>query len=194
MLMFARLLVTCVLAALVTATPAVAQDATTVRGAWFGGGVGPASARVNCEICVSDRNGGLSGYLAGGLRVAPGLHAGAELTGWFDATDDVKQRLILYGASLWWHPQPGGRWFLKGGVGLMNYHAGTDAEDDDPLTASTAAVQLGTGYDLRASRRLWVSPFANLLVTTAGNLTSGNTVVTDASFSLLQLGAGVTWR
>jgi hypothetical protein len=57
--------------------------------------------------------------------------------------------------------------------------------DDEPL---------GTGYDFRAGSRLWVSPFANLIVSTSGNLTSGNTVVTDASFSMLQLGAGVTWR
>jgi hypothetical protein len=175
-------------------TPAAAQDATTVHGAWMGAGVGTGSARINCEICVGDRNGGLSGYLAGGIRLRPNLHAGAELTGWFDNTEGVSQRLLLYGASLWWHPQPAARWFLKGGIGLAKYHAGTDEPDDDPLTSSAAALQLGGGYDLRAGRKLWVTPFANLIVTSSGNLTSGNTIVTDASFSLVQIGAGVTWR
>ncbi|HUR93247.1 MAG TPA: outer membrane beta-barrel protein [Gemmatimonadales bacterium] len=194
--MFARLLVTCALVGFgaVAPSPAVAQDATTLHGAWFGGGIGTASAQVNCELCINDRNGGLSGYLAGGLRLNAGLHAGAELAGWFDNTDDVSQRLLLYGASLWWHPRPGQNWFLKGGLGLLKYRAATDDDDDDPLTAGTAAIQLGGGYDLRAGRKLWVSPFANLIVTTSGNMTSGNTVVTDASFSMLQLGAGVTWR
>ena len=134
------------------------------------------------------------GYLAGGLRVTPTLHAGAELSGWFDETNDVHQRLLLYGASLWWHPQAGKNWFLKGGVGLMNYHAGTGDDDDDPLSATAAALQLGAGYDLRAGRKLWFSPFANMIVTSSGNLTSGNTIITGASFSLLQLGAGLTWR
>jgi hypothetical protein len=39
-----------------------------------------------------------------------------------------------------------------------------------------------------------VTPYANLIVSTSGNLTSGNTIMTDASFSMLQLGAGLTWR
>ena len=33
-----------------------------------------------------------------------------------------------------------------------------------------------------------------MIVSTSGNLTSGNTIVTGASFSMLQLGAGLTWR
>jgi hypothetical protein len=192
--MSARLLMACALLALGAAAPAGAQEATTLHGPWVGGGIGTASASVNCDICIGDRNGGLSGYLAGGLRLTPALHVGAELNGWFDQTDGVNQRLLLYGASLWWHPQPGKNWFLKGGVGLMNYHAGTGQENDDPLVASAGALQLGAGYDLRAGRKLWFSPFANMLVTSSGNLTSGNTIVTGASFSMLQLGAGLTWR
>lgn len=191
--MSARLFVACALFAF-AAAPAVAQETTTLHGPWLGGGIGTASASVNCDICVGDRNGGLSGYLAGGLRVTSSLHAGAELTGWFDDTDGVSQRLMLYGASLWWHPQAGRNWFLKSGIGLMHYHAGTDNDNEDPLTASAAALQLGAGYDIRAGRKLWFSPFANMLATSSGNLTSGNTIVTGASFSMLQIGAGLTWR
>jgi hypothetical protein len=151
--MLARILVACALIVPATTAPAAAQAPVTARGAWVGGGIGTASARVNCDICAADRNGGLSGYLAGGLRLGPRLHAGAELGGWFDKTEGVSQRLILYGASLWWHPQPGGRWFLKGGAGVMQYHAGTDADNDEPLTASAAALQMGAGYDLRPRAR-----------------------------------------
>jgi hypothetical protein len=107
----------------------------------------------------------------------------------------VKQSLALYGASLYWNPQPTGAWYLKGGLGLLHYHADTKNNPNDaPLNASAAALQLGGGYDVRASRRLWFTPFANLIVSTSGNLTSGNTIITGASFSLLELGAGVTWR
>lgn len=181
------------LIALGGAAPVGAQ-APSVHGAWLGGGIGTASARVNCDACTTDRNGGLSGYLSGGLAVARGVRAGAELAGWFDTTDDVSQRLALYGASLWWNPNPAASWYLKGGIGLLRYRAATDNENDDPLTGSAAALQVGGGYDIRAARKLWFTPFANLIVSSSGNLTSGNTIITDASYSMLQLGAGLTWR
>lgn len=187
---------TCLLVVLALSQPARAQEpVATLRGPWLGAGLGTGSASVNCELCVDDRNGGLSGYLTGGIRLSPAVRAGLEVMGWFDRTDDVRQRLMLYGGSLYWNPAPSSPWYLKGGFGLLNYHADDVAdEDDDPLGASTAALQLGSGYEFRAGSRLWVAPFANLIVSTSGNLTSGNLIVTDASFSLLQLGAGVTWR
>ena len=89
------------LAALALSQPARAQE-PTLRGPWLGAGIGTASAAVNCDICTDDRNGGLSGYLAGGFSFGPSLRAGAELIGWQDNTDNIRQRLLLYGASLWW--------------------------------------------------------------------------------------------
>ncbi len=184
----------CLFAALALSQPAMAQS-PTLRGPWLGAGLGTASASVNCELCVDDRNGGLSGYITGGITLSPSVRGGLELMGWFDSTDDVSQRLLLYGASVYWNPVPASRWYLKGGVGLLNYRADdTTDPEDDPLRAGTAALQLGSGYELRAGTRLSISPFANLVVSTSGSLSSGNTIVTDASFSMLQLGAGVTWR
>jgi len=189
-----RIVAACLLAALALSQPARAQD-VTLRGPWLGAGIGTASAAVNCDICTGDRNGGLSGYLTGGFTFTRHLRAGAELSGWVDNTNDVRQRLMLYGASLYWTPAPAASWYLKGGIGMLTYNADTtDDDQDDPLGASTAALQLGAGYDFRAGSRLWLTPFANLIVSTSGNLTSGNSIVTDASFSLMQIGAGVTWR
>jgi hypothetical protein len=182
------------LAVLALSQPARAQE-PTLRGPWLGAGVGTASAAVNCDICTGDRNGGLSGYLTGGFTFARNLRAGAELTGWLDETDNVRQRLLLYGASLYWYPTPTASWYLKGGIGVLNYNANaTDDDEDDPLGASTGALQLGAGYDFRAGSKLWLTPFANLIVSTSGNMTSGSSIVTDASFSLMQIGAGLTWR
>ena len=189
-----RIAAACVLAALTLSQPARAQE-PMLRGPWLGAGIGTASAAVNCDICTNDRNGGLSGYLTGGFTFSRSLRAGAELAGWLDNTDDVRQRLMLYGASLYWTPSPSASWYLKGGVCLLNYNAdATDDDEDDELGASTGALQLGVGYDFRAGSRLWLTPYANLIVSTSGNLTSGNSIVTDASFSLMQIGAGITWR
>jgi hypothetical protein len=181
------------LAALALSQPARAQN-PTLRGPWLGAGIGTASAAVTCDICTGDRNGGLSGYLSGGFTFSRSLRAGAELAGWRDETAGVTQRLILYGASLYWVPTPTASWYLKGGVGLLNYRASTEDEEEDPLGASTGAVQLGAGYDFPVGSRVRLTPFANLIVSTRGNLTSGNSIVTDASFSLMQIGAGITWR
>ena len=189
-----RIMASAVLLATATLSQPAAAQSPTLRGPWFGGGIGTASAQVNCELCTSDRNGGLSGYVAGGISLSPQVRAGLELAGWFDTTDEVSQWMLVYGGSLYWYPQTAAAWYLKGGVGLFNYHAGTPDEDDETLGASAAALQLGAGYDFRAGSRLWVTPYANMIVTTSGNLTSGNTIVTDASFSMLQLGAGLTWR
>ena len=189
-----RIMTTAGLLAIAAVSQPAAAQSPTLRGPWLGGGIGTASSQVNCELCTSDRNGGLSGYLTGGIALSPSVRVGAELAGWFDTTEDVSQRLVLYGASAYWTPSPAGAWYFKGGLGLLNYHAGTPDEDDDALTASAAALQIGSGYDFRAGSRVWVAPYANLIVSTSGNLTSGNTIVTDASFSMFQLGAAVTWR
>jgi Outer membrane protein beta-barrel domain len=189
-----RMTAACLLAALALSQPARAQE-PTLRGPWLGAGIGTASAAVNCDICTGDRNGGLSGHLSGGFTLSESLRAGAELAGWLDNTDEVRQRLMLYGASLYWTPTPNASWYLKGGIGMLNYNADTtDDDEDDALGASTGALQLGVGYDFRAGSKLWLSPYANLIVSTSGNMTSGNTIVTDASFSLMQIGAGITWR
>lgn len=182
------------LAALALSHPARAQE-PTLRGPWLGAGLGTASAAVNCDICTGDRNGGLSGYLSGGFTFTRNLRAGAEISGWIDKTDEVRQRLMLYGASVYWTPTPTASWYLKGGVGVLNYNADTtDDDEDDALGASNGALQLGAGYEFRAGSKLWFTPYANLIVSTSGNMTSGNSIVTDASFSLMQIGAGLTWR
>ncbi len=189
-----RIAAAVLLAALALSQPARAQE-PTLRGPWLGAGLGTASAAVNCDICTGDRNGGLSGYLSGGFTFTQNLRAGAELSGWIDNTENVRQRLMLYGASLYWNPTPTASWYLKGGIGLLNYNADTtDDDEDDALGASNGALQLGAGYEFRAGSKLWLTPYANLIVSTSGNLTSGNSIVTDASFSLMQIGAGLTWR
>ena len=106
----------CLLAALALSQPANAQQ-PTLRGPWLGAGIGTASASVNCDICSDDRNGGFSGFLTGGLTLSPSVRLGAELNGWFDSTDEISQRTLLYGASAYWNPSPGSQWFLKGGAG-----------------------------------------------------------------------------
>jgi hypothetical protein len=113
-----RLMASACLAALLGLSQAATAQSPTLRGPWLGAGIGTASASVNCELCVDDRNGGFSGYLTGGITLSPAVRAGAELMGWFDNTNEISQRLLLYGAALYWSPVATSRWYLKGGLGL----------------------------------------------------------------------------
>jgi hypothetical protein len=176
-------------------TLAQQSEAPRVRlsGFWAGGGLGGASTGVSCTLC-DGRDTGLSGFLSAGFTLSPRLRLGAEANAWFDGQDDVDQRLALFGASLYWAPNPERPWYLKGGLGLVRYHAGTDDPDDEGLNAGALGLQLGGGYDLRFSRRLWLTPFANVIASTSTEMTSGTAVVTDVSFTMLQLGAGITYR
>jgi hypothetical protein len=54
-----------------------------------------------------------------------------------------------------------GPWF-GAGIGTAS------AQVNETLGASAAALQLGSGYDFRAGNRLWVTPYANLIVRRAG--------------------------
>jgi hypothetical protein len=76
-----QLMASALLAFAAASTPAVAQQTTTLRGPWLGAGISTASASVNCDICVDDRNGGLSGYLAGGGCGRAGDRQQPELRG-----------------------------------------------------------------------------------------------------------------
>jgi hypothetical protein len=179
------------------AAPLAAQQGDTpvvkLGGFWAGGGLGGASTGVSCTLC-DGRDTGFSGFLSAGFSLSPKVRVGAEANAWFDGENDVSQRLALFGASLYWSPNPGRPWYFKGGVGLVRYHAGTDDPNDEGLSAGAMGVQLGGGYDLRFSRRLWLTPFANVIASTSTEMTSGNAVVTDVSFTMLQVGAGITYR
>jgi hypothetical protein len=178
------------------ATPLAAQQDDPVMklsGFWAGGGFGGASTGLSCTLC-DGRDTGLSGFLSAGFTLSPKLRLGAEANAWFDGENDVSQRLALFGASLYWSPNPERPWYFKGGLGLVRYHAGTDDPNDDGLSAGAVGVQLGGGYDLRFSRRLWFTPFANVIASTNTEMTSGAVVVTDVSFTMLQVGAGITYR
>lgn len=176
--------------------PVAAQQADPVmklNGFWAGGGLGGASTGLSCTLC-DGRDTGLSGFLSAGFTLSPKVRLGAEANAWFDGENDVSQRLALFGASLYWSPNSERPWYFKGGLGLVRYHAGTDEPDDEGLSAGALGVQLGGGYDFRFSRRLWLTPFANVIASTNTEMTSGTVVVTNVSFTMLQVGAGITYR
>ncbi len=173
---------------IVSAHSAVAQSSYR-RGFWIGAGLGNSRTDVECAVCVDDTKGELSGYLRGGFTLKPSLLLGLEATRTQNSEDEVSERYNGMAAILLFYPGRGGLYF-KGGVGILDYKA---SDDSDEITARTVAVSLGIGYEVRVAQQFSVVPFLNLTATSQGDLDfNGHRVSTDANFSLLQGGIGVT--
>jgi outer membrane protein with beta-barrel domain len=156
---------------------------------WLGAGFGTANADLSCNICVDDSKGVLSGYLRAGFTIHPHLLAGVEATMTHNSEDGIAERFTGLAAALYAYPWSNGIYF-KGGVGIMDYNA---HDDTDEFSTRAVALHLGTGYEFRVAPHFSVGPFANLIVTTNGDLDfNGSRVTGDASMTLLHVGVGVT--
>jgi hypothetical protein len=164
---------------------------------WASGGVGPGWFRLSCPlICEGDREMGYSGQLAGGVQFGRLWLAGIQLTGYLDERDAIRERAIFVGPSVRWYPTPKSRLWLKLSAGILSWRADDpDDDDDEPLTASPFAGEVGVGYDVPVAKRLWLAPFFSFTGTAGGSVSvDGQTVTDDPNFSLVQFGASLTWR
>jgi hypothetical protein len=158
-------------------------------GFWLGAGLGSSRTDFSCDICIDDTKGELSGYLRGGFTLKPNLLLGLEATRTRNEEDGVNERYTGLSAIIMAYPGHGGLYF-KGGVGLLDYKA---SDGTDEFTARTVALTIGTGWEVRVASNFSVVPFVNVTGTTKGDLDfNGSLVTTDANFSLLQVGLGVT--
>jgi hypothetical protein len=159
------------------------------HGFWIGAGIGNARADLACRVCVDDTKGELSGYLRAGFTLKPSLLLGLEATRTQNSEDGVDEHYNGISAVVLFYPGRSGLYF-KGGMGILDYKA---SDTSDEFTARTLAVSFGLGYEVRVARQFSVVPFVNLTGTTSGDLSfNGQRVTTDANFSLLQAGIGVT--
>ncbi len=92
------------------------------------------------------------------------------------------------------YPSAAGAFFLKVGLGGMSYRA-DDGTTEIPSTAP--AGSLGAGYDIRVGDNFSLTPFINVLATSAVSFkVNGISVPSglDLKINLAQLGLGLTWH
>lgn len=165
-------------------------QATDRRGLVLGAGAGRGLARLACGICQAERQGGLTGYVQAGVMAGGSVLLGLEGAGWLRDEAGVNQRIWTLTGTASVYPRAVAGLYFKGGLGMLSYRARDDA-DQFRSRALTAIV--GMGYELRVGRSLTVAPFAALFATANADLDfNGSRVAGDASFTLLQLGLGLT--
>ncbi len=174
-----------------TPSPSSAQSAPR-QGIWFGAGLGFGFARARCDICVNDRDGGLSGHARLGGAINPSLLLGAEAAGWRKSQEGVELRSGALHAVGYWYPSPrGASWFLKGGFGIVGYRI--DDGSGDRVTATSFGGQFGAGYDLGITRNVAFTPYFTFIGSLFAKLQSGGNQLANVTLTLVQFGLGVTF-
>jgi hypothetical protein len=171
---------------------AVAQRRET-SGLWYSVGVAPGWARVTCNICAGRRKTGLSAFIGVGGSTGRAVRIGAELAGWHERDGGVTQTLLSFGASAYWYPNTGRRFYLRGGAGLVMHRA---SDGTDVVTSSGIGPQMGVGYEYPVSRSWQLAPFAHYAVGVFGGDVkfNGGQAAGSATVSFFQVGASLTRR
>jgi opacity protein-like surface antigen len=166
------------------------------QGFWWGAAAGTAWNQLNCDICNDSRRNGftLTGKVGG--TVSPSLLLGAEATGWYSSDDPVTELFGSLSAIAQWYPSSTGAFYLKGGFGLTTYRASDSLDDEDAtFTSNAMGPQVGLGYDFRVSPNLSINPYSSVMFAAFGSLRlNGDEISDDASFTMIQIGLGLTWH
>jgi len=193
----ARALVVLVL--LSCSAPQLLPAQRSERSIYLHGGIGAAFTRVDCDICTGDRKLGITFSLGAGSRLSQKLALGLEAGGWNKGETDVTNFLGTLLAVAYWYPASNRTpYFLKAGIGAASYkvddRVAEGEEDADPIRSKMFAAQLGIGYRFRVPGDFSLNPYVTLLGTMKADLEQGNTRITSASLTLIQLGLNVGWR
>jgi hypothetical protein len=165
------------------------------QGFWIGFGLGAGSAGVDCAGCDTKRVNGFSGHLRLGGTLSRHLLLGGETNGWVHSESGADESMGFGNLVLLWYPSATGAFYLKFGLGGMNYTAtGTIL---GKLTATAASGSLGLGYEFRTSRNMSLNLFLNSLASAPATFKINGTTAPsseDIKLNMVQLGLGLTWH
>ncbi len=178
-------------AAQVSDTPGAGSE-TTRSGVWLGVGMGLGSAMPTCPICARNREQALSGYFRMGGTVTQRILVGLETNAWYRGGEETDQIIGSASVVSLLYPRDDSGLYVKVGLGLTRFEA-RPTGDDPPVTANTFGVNVGVGYELRATRALSFVPYLNVLTGSFGNLKEEDRTLTGSmNVSLVQFGIGIT--
>ncbi len=164
------------------------------KGFWIGFGFGDGIQSTACSTC-SGSTEALSGYIKLGGTVSRHVLLGGEIDVWARTAGGSDQELTYGTGTLTWYPSATGAFFIKLGLGVMDYLE-TDGSGNK-LEGAAGAAQVGLGYDWRVRRNLSITPFLNGLGSTDARFTVngvGSSSTQRYKFNLIQFGVGLTWH
>lgn len=171
---------------------AAAQHPQTRGGFWIAFGLGYGSAKLDCDVCSFDREGGGVGHIRLGGTLNDKLLLGGDVTAWTKDINGVTFSMGNVSFIAQYYPTATGGLFLKGGAGFSSIQA-SDAGDE--ATGEGFGLSAGVGYDIRVGRNISLTPIADFLFGGSRDLQyQGATVVPGLSFNVITFGLGVTFH
>lgn len=176
------------------ATGQDAQGAPERHGAWFGVGLGIGELSRTCDNCPNAPGvAGVTAYLKVGATPDPQMQVGIELAGW---RKNVQGTMVTSGSGLivfFLYPVKTVPFFLKGGLGGSLYREDVSGVKPPSDTSQTTgfAITVGLGYERRIGAHLDVTPVANFLFGSLGNIRPGGVFLPGVQQTIVQLALGV---
>jgi len=184
-----RFLSAVALLALLGTTAVQAQHPQVRQGFWIGFGLGFGSLGLSCNGCSSiDRESGLSGFLKMGGTISDKLLLGGETNGW---SKKIQGTMVTAGDlafTAYYYPAPANGFFLRGGLGFASY------QEEGENAAAGFGLTFGAGYDIRVGTNFSLTPVANFIWGSVGDVGSGGLVIPGLKENIFQIGLGFTWH
>ncbi|MCH7876133.1 MAG: hypothetical protein IH965_12640 [Gemmatimonadetes bacterium] len=144
-------------------------------GFWLSFGAG--GGWEDTDFDFGNRGRGGAAYLRLGGTVNPRVLLGGEVLVWFNQSRGADFTRVNATVSALLYPSLGGGWFLKPGFGVASYEVAG-------FERTGVATTIGTGFDLRVGRNLYVTPNVDYQVQFFDDATVGSLLFT----------VGVTWH
>ena len=197
-----RLLPPVLLGTALLATSAMAQSGGSAGRSIFrvSLGVGAGSLGLSCSDCSNDRPTGLTFIGRVGAAIEPDMVVGAEFTRWSETVDAGTSTASWAMAVIQVYPRPRSGFYVKGGLGVAALDVfGIIQSTGIPfgLRTTNLGLEIGVGQDMRVSRRVSLSPYADFLYAAPANpVLSLNQSTTGSNLggNLLHVGLAVSWR
>ncbi len=170
-----------------------AQDAPQRKGFWLGFGVG---AGVNLSQGLDDKSlWGGNGYLRLGGTPRSNLLLGGEAIGWtVDYKDVTLSRGNVHFVTMW-YPNVRSGFYLKGGIGGASIARRKESGNTETTTSKGGfGMGLGTGYEVKIGRNIYLVPSADLLLQFFEKDTDPVLGDIPGHNSLLLFNLGLTWH
>jgi hypothetical protein len=184
-----------VLGALATA-PAAAQTLSR-PGFWMDAGIGFGRLRLTCASCSSIVAATGPAYtISVGGAVSQNVLLGVQGELWSSGGSSLRQKVQTVVALVQWYPWPAAKFFVRGGVGIVQGAVALTADTTGAHSAQGTGVALtfSVGYDFRLTGHLGLALQAATNVAALGDLAVGGAIANDVIAYVSRIGVAVVWR
>lgn len=180
----------------VLATGPAAAQTLSRPGFWMDAGVSYGRLRLTCTTCstIVAVNGPAYTVTVGGA-VSQNVLLGVEGQSWVN-TGGATQQVRSVTAVVQWYPWPAAKFFVRGGVGIVQGTVSLTTDTTGAHTAKGSGVDLtiSAGYDFRVTRHFAVAVQAATHVAALGDLAVGGAIANDVIAYVSRIGVALVWR